>query len=363
MPITTVKSSMSFPEAGQIRKGGAKQKQVKNGREYETVGKDLGQALRLVVFEGRDSAYITAKLLDLYGGLTTDKPILCMLPFQRVSECWEVWNEAYSAGRMVMRADGEHYIRLIDPESGAMVVDDGQPYKPFNGEREIRYTRGDRQYVLPIKPTGRLKLFLPELERFVWFTLKTTSYYDAINLEAQLGAIQNLADSLNGGSCAGIRFYLYRTQKDVTWNKPDGTASRVTKWLLNVEVDPEWVKSAIGRLNQFALTGHGTAAALLPQPIIGTVDPDEPEHDEDEPEIIIPGEKQPNTEPGPGDVIFTLATKRPGLAGKTMREVAKLAPDVMAYLVSEDYLPSDREGIEIKRAATMLAEEGDDVPD
>lgn len=35
----------------------------------------------------------------------------------------------------------------------------------------------------------------------------------------------------------------------------------------------------------------------------------------------------------------------------------------MAYLVSEDYLPSDREGIEIKRAAIMLAEEGNDVPD
>lgn len=392
MPITTVKSSMSFPEAGQIRKGAPKEKREKNGRAYETVGKDLGQAVRFVVFEGRDSAFIAAKLLDLYG-LTSTKPILCMLPFAHVSDCWEVYNECYTGGRMVARADGERYIRFVNPATGTVEVDEGEPYRPYNGERSIEYDNKEgKHFVLPVKPVGKLKVFLPELERFVWFTVKTTSYYDAINLEAQLSAIQGLADTLNNGSCAGIRFYLYRMQKDVTWNKPDGTASRVPKWLLNVEVDPEWVKAAVARLSQFALTGQGTAAGLLPATIgtiSGTTDPDDDDdHDEagtppppeefdtkEYNQTIITGEWATETTSTISDldpefppvltpldsdeltwargVIYTLPSTK-GYQGKALAQIEKYDPDAIDFLAGEKFLPSTEEGILFKRAAMII---------
>jgi hypothetical protein len=256
-----------------IRKGAAKPQ----GKP----GADLNDRFRVVFAPGAED--IKADFLKLY---QTDTPerIRAMIPFPRVNAAWSWFNEAYQAGRMVAQAVDDRFLVYRDPLTGVYEVRDGEPFKAYTPGQHIIYEREGKRYDLPMKPSGRLHLWLPELGRMVFFTLKTTSYYDCMNISANLAAVQGIADALNHSNAAGIPLWIYRKKQSITWNKPDGTAARIDKWLVQIEVDPAYVKNAISRMSDYALTG-GTAVGLLPTgEIAGTEDPSLVDEEEDEPE-------------------------------------------------------------------------------
>jgi hypothetical protein len=201
---------------------------------------------------------------------------------------WDSWswaNEAYTAGRMVAKADDTHYLMKRDPLTGAYQVTDGEPWLAFEPGQSIVYQKGGKKIELKLRTVGRLRLFLPEMERLVQLTLKTTSYYDRLNIDGQLASIQSMANTLNHGNAAGIPLHIFRLEQEITWNKPDGSAQRVKKWLINIEADSEWVKAAVGRLSRFALTGEQITGLLQPptppaQTVMGKVEPEQEEVDE-----------------------------------------------------------------------------------
>ena len=265
----TIKSTASFPEVARIRKGSAQTQ--KDGKTQ--IGKDLGQKLRIAFEPGNEE--ISRRFEDLHGGFLVDR-IHAMIPFD-MSLCWSHGYEAYSSGGRVALVDDETetYVMLRNPVTFDYEVLDGQPFKKFTRGESIQYERNGKAVKLAIKPFSRLKLFLPELERFVFVLLQSTSFYDRENLKSQLAAIQMIADTVNHGSVSGIPFDIYRMPKSVLW-KSDTGAKRVEKWLLNIEIDPSWVSRATQRMGALAMS-----FGQLPILIEGTDDPDSDEDDEE----------------------------------------------------------------------------------
>lgn len=284
--LLNLKTSVQFPEIGRIRKGAPKEKRVKDGREYSTVGKDLQDKFRVVFAPGQQPS--VDKFIARYGSLTP-KDIVIMLPFNSIDAVWDASYTCYSAGRLVARADGEKFIYKVNPRNGELEVKDGEPFTPFHHGEAITYDGANgRRVVLPVRPTGLLRVFLPDLERMVQLALVTTSIYDILNISRQLNAIQMLAGGLNNGAIAGIPIVITRQPQEITWVKEGGEATRITKWLINLEAHPEWVAAAVARLRRQALPGQQETALLLPPaapaapPITTTVDPEHEDHGEAE---------------------------------------------------------------------------------
>ena len=281
--VTTIKQSVSFPEVATIRKGGAKvDKTRSDGSKYQSVGADLQDKFRVVFEPGTDD--LAKAFLAEYGSYEVSA-IRAMLPFPKVLESWRSYNEAYANGRMVAQADNDHYLMIRNPRTGEYLVKDGEPFTPFVPGKPFEYKgKDDKPMSLPVKPHSSLKLFLPytikmNSVRLVHFTLKTSSFYDSQNILNNLAAIQSVADTLNNGNAAGIPIILYRRLTDILWNHTDGTASREKKWLVYVEVSPEWTADAMRRFA--SLASGGSSTYMLPAP-------------QTQPAVINAGRNDPN---------------------------------------------------------------------
>lgn len=326
------KQSIAFPEVAILRKGSPKRKNKNGGYPEFIQGTDLGNVFRLAFLPGTDhhkqafeSIYCTKEfgaVKKVYGSDYAEPEgyevarLRCCVVTRSALDAWEWGNEAYNAGRLVARADDEKFLMMRDPTNGTFLVQDGEPYTPYTVGQTIDYKNAKGATVkLPIKTHGRLRLLLYNFGRMVYVTLKTTSFYDRLNITANLAAIQFLAETLNNGNAAGIPFYIYRRQQEVVWNKPDGSAQRVKKWVVNIEADPEWVASAMARLSRFAL-GDGGAPLSLPAPVeISTpIDPAQDGEDEAEPgqaEDIIEGEAEAEPQPEPEGEPFQTRPYKP----------------------------------------------------
>ena len=272
MPIIGLSDrGLSFPEIGQLRKGAAK-------TDPRKPGADLNY-FRVIFDEKEQEAAIA---FNRTYGLQPDS-IRIILPFNEIDRMWDAWLEAYTAGRMVARADGEKYIYLIDTSTGEMLVKNGidiktgQP-RPYVEGAPVGYYTSSSGKIEPVycKPSGRLKVIIPELVRAAYLTVLTTSIHDIANISDQLRAFQ----TLNGSRIAGIPLILRRRPKKISTPGPDGTRARRIKWLISIEADPEWVRRALQETKRLALPGNGLS---LPEPQIGPhsgveIDPDpEPE--------------------------------------------------------------------------------------
>lgn len=273
MPIKGLTDrGMGFPEIGTIRKGGAK--------TPTAPGRDL--TYFRVEFDERE-VEAANQFRQVYGA--EPKEINILLPFNEVGRNWDAWYEAYTAGRMVARADGEKYIYRVDTNSGEVIVKNGEPFMPFKeGEVIGRYkSQGGKVEDVVCKPAGRLKVVIPELQRMVYLTVLTGSIHDIIHLSEQLEALRHI----NNGQLAGIPMVLRRRPKKISTPKEDGTRARYTKWMLSIEADPDWVKRMLMQFKHLALPGNNLA--LLPPG----------EHDTDETEMPPDGdETEPGTEQG-----------------------------------------------------------------
>ena len=235
---------MSFPEIGQIRKGAPK---PENGRGP---GRDLDY-FRAEFAENEDKAENV--FVKVYGQEPHQLNIL--LPFDEIDRVWDAWLEAYTAGRMVARSDGEKFIYLVDTKTGEVLVRDGQPYKKYEPEKPAgTYTDGKgKEQPIFCKPTGRLKVVIPELQRLAYMTVLTTSVNDIANLSQQLEALKEI----NGGKLSGLPMVLKRRPKKISTPKPDGSRARYTKYMLSIEADPDWVRKKLVDVKRAALPGNG----------------------------------------------------------------------------------------------------------
>ena len=252
MPIKNLTNrGLAFPEIGQIRKGAPKDA---NGK----IGKDLNY-FRVTFDEAETEA--SEKFLKIYG--SEPQEINILLPFNDIGACWEAWLEAYTAGRMVARSDGEKFEYLLDTKTGEIKVTNGYPNVPYKqGQSVGTYTDGKgKVQEIFCSEVGRLKVVIPELQRLAYVTILTSSKHDIANIDSQLAGLKKI----NDGIISGIPMVLRRRPKKISTPKPDGTRVRYTKWMLSIEADPMWVQRKLSEINRFALPDD---VNLLPGEII-----------------------------------------------------------------------------------------------
>jgi len=222
----------AFPEIGSIRKGAPK------GEKQP--GADL-KYFRVEFDEREEQAALAFK--QVYRDQPTELNIL--FPFNEIERNFNAWREAYIAGALIHRCDGEQVWYEIDPKTGEKVVINGDPYQTCDGRLKCR-------------PTGRMKVIIPELKRLAYLVVHTTSIHDIVNLNSQLNALL----AINGGRLAGIPLKLRRRPVKIsTPSGENGKRARREKWLLSVEADPAWVIAKIESLKNGAMPALPVLAA------------------------------------------------------------------------------------------------------
>lgn len=246
-----------FPVIGQIRKGAPKTE--------NKPGADL-QYFRVTFDEKEETRY--AKFIGAYG--TTPNEINILLPFNEIDRVWSAWYEAYTAGRMVARSDGEYFTYLLDTKTGALLTANGEkiPHREIVGTYVNRKTGRDEP--IKMKPVGRLMVVIPELQSLAYLTVLTTSIHDIKNISEQLDAIYQLT----GGRIAGIPLVLRRRPKKISTPGANGERARYAKWLISIEADQEWTALKFAALNEAALPSVSSRLAL-PEPVATDTEPED----------------------------------------------------------------------------------------
>ncbi len=213
----------SFPQIGVIRKGAPKPKDAKRP------GADL-KHFRVVFDEEETEA--AEMFANTYG--PTPAEINILIPFDEIDRNWEAWREAYVAGAMIHRCDGEHVVYALDPKTGEVLVHSGrsvEAHQPVACDGLAK-----------CKPSGRLRVIVPELQRLAYLMVLTTSIHDIVNISKHLAAIKEL----NGGQLRGLPLMLRRRPKMIsTPSGPNGKRARREKWLMSIEADPKWVAAKL----------------------------------------------------------------------------------------------------------------------
>lgn len=231
---------MSFPEIGFIRKG-----KMGDNRPIDL------QYFRVEIAEPESQE----KFLALYGQEPTE--IRIMFPFNEIEKNWDAWLEAYTAGRMVARSDGEKMLFWVDTGTGEVIVQQAKDKSGMEVPTPANWVVGNYKNkngaTIPIKlgPVGRMKVIIPELERMAYLTVHTTSYHDIASLSSQLEGFK----TVNRGRLAGIPLILRRRPRMISTPdlKEKGKRVRREKWLLSIEADPEWVKKQLVYMSKSAL--------------------------------------------------------------------------------------------------------------
>lgn len=268
MPIKGLTDrAVAFPQIGSIRKGAAKDP-TKN-----QPGSDL-KYFRIDLDESEKEAL--ARLVKKYG----DKPndIAIIMPFDTIDQVWDAWREAYTAGALIHRCDGEYVQYAINPTTGERIVTNGVD---ANGQRVKCNLKDNQNRSARCKPTGRLNVVIPELERLAYLVVHTTSIHDILNISRQLDAIK----SINGGHIAGIPLVLRRRAVKISTPSGDnGKRARREKWLISIEADPSWVSAKIGAMKLAVMPSADLLKIEAPDsgPDLGRLDEYDDTESEDE---------------------------------------------------------------------------------
>lgn len=192
----------SFPQIGVLRKGAPK------------TGNKPGEDLRHFRFDTDDT-----RAAEMFRGAYGNEPteINIYFAYQTPEENFHAWQEEYSKSSLKHRCDGQTAVLWLDERTGKY----SQVPKPCPGG---------------CKPTGRLLVIVPELQRFAYVVVGTTSIHDIMRVTQNLEALYAMR-----GDLRGIPFVLRRTPEMISTPTSDGGRARREKWLLSVEALPEWV--------------------------------------------------------------------------------------------------------------------------
>lgn len=269
MPIKGLTDrGVAFPQIGNIRKGAKKTDPKRPGQELPY--------FRVEIDEREVAA--AKKFAAIYpDGKPTD--IVVVLPFDDVERCWHAWREAYTAGALQHRCDGEYINYAINPKTGEVVVRNWR-----NAQDEM--VRCERINLADAtkrcKPTGRLHVIIPQLERLAYFVVHTTSIWDIARISEQLAAIREM----NGGHIAGIPLVLRRRPVEISTpgdgdqeSKFSGKRVRRIKHMISVEADPEWVSAKLTAMRNASLPRFESVPQIQAPLAIADIDDDDTEED------------------------------------------------------------------------------------
>lgn len=221
MPIRNLTDRpAAFPRIGELRKGAPKDKDGKRP------GADL-KYFRFTPTDPKDTALLTS-----FNSAVAEKPTLIyvLLPYQKPEDNLEAWQEAWTAGSLQHRCDGVTVVLELDKAGKHFILNSGTPCPGG------------------CKATGRLSVIVPALKRAGIVTVLTTSKNDLLNLSRSLDAAYQLR-----GDLRGIPFALSRVPRMISTPSADGKRARREKWLLNLEIAPQWFERELARLQVSAL--------------------------------------------------------------------------------------------------------------
>ena len=211
MPIKGLTDGTSLPQIGFLRKGAPKEP----GRP--------GQDLDYFRFEAlsEEDTHLYDQWGDVYG--SKPKRIEVEMPYATADECFDAWMEAYTAGAMQRRCDGEQ-----------IVLDRGA-----DGQID-RSTRPCESPACECQRAGRLFLLLPIFDRLGTVVLTTSSVHDIRNLSGSLRRYEAMARK-HSADLRGIPFWLERYPREISTPGKDGKRVRRTKYLVRLEPAENWV--------------------------------------------------------------------------------------------------------------------------
>ena len=252
----------SFPQIGTLRKGAPKVDE-----------KRPGQDLKHFRFDS-DDADAAERFRTVYGDEPTS--IRVFLPFRTAAENFEAWQEHWTAGALQHRCDGEMCVLWLTPRNTYSQEAKPCPHRDAPKDERNR-----------CKPTGRLKVIIPELRRLAYVTVLTSSLHDIMGLTGQLEAIESMR-----GDLRGIPMILRRQPREIsTPSGTDGKRRRLEKWLLSIEAAPTWVDLQLQAQEQAALPAP---VKLLPAPPADPITGEVWDADEEDDAVPAP---EPPTQP------------------------------------------------------------------
>jgi hypothetical protein len=235
MPIIGMTDkAASFPQIGVLRKGAPKPQ----------TGNKPGADLQYFRFD-TDDTRAADMFATAYGKEPTE--INIYFAYQTPEENFQAWKEEYSKSSLIHRCDGQNAVLWLDTKTNKY----SQVPKPCPGN---------------CKPTGRLFVIVPELQRFAYVVVGTTSIHDIMRITQNLEALYAMR-----GDLRGIPFVLRRTPEMISTPNTDGSRARREKWLLSIEALPEWValqlqstrQQALGRPSPLMLTVNAETGEIV----------------------------------------------------------------------------------------------------
>ena len=292
----------TFPRIGILRKGGPKRTIEKNGKQIEVVGSDLQDHFRF----DTDDREASAAFAGAYG----EKPnnIRCTFFYRTAAENFEAWQEHHSAGALKHRCDGQTCVLHL-------LADGSYSHEPISCPSIALKAKDPKINKMHLcRPVGRIKIFIPELNRMAYVMVATTSINDILELQGNLEA----AEAMHG-DLRGIEFVLSRRARKVSTPSEGGQRRRVDKWLLSLEPSPSWVRLQLAAMQQAARLASANVPTLALPAAGGTggasyVNPETGEvfdGDDDEPDEL-PAEESPT--PVDAVALDTAAKPAPELA-------------------------------------------------
>jgi hypothetical protein len=198
----------------------------------------------------------------------TDKPVdlRIYLPFDDIDSNFPAYHQYWVASALVCRGDGESIQYAINPQTGKIIVRDGVAIDDFESSTpdsgKMSFRPGDRiecpgmshhlyTKCQMCKPNAMLIVLLRDIPRLAYYQVATTSIHNIVNLTEQMTYIKQTI-----GRLQGVPFILKLRPQKISVPTQDGKRQRVEKYLMSLEVDPEWVKKLMDTQDRLADPAH-----------------------------------------------------------------------------------------------------------
>lgn len=182
----------------------------------------------------------------------TDKPreLRIWFPFNDIDQVFPAYHQLWSASSLICRGDGERIEYAINPQSGKPIIRDGLAIDDFK-TKDGDFKRGEfmacpgNEHGLysrceACKPNAMLIVLLRDVPRLAYYQISTTSIHNIIELTEQMNYI---SDPKNVGKLQGVPFILKLQEREISApSGKDGQRRRVKRFLLSLEVDPDYYK-------------------------------------------------------------------------------------------------------------------------
>lgn len=287
-----------FEDLGKLFKGAPKEKKTRSdGTSYETFGKELNYWR----FES-DREDIAEAFFNAFGATPRELPVY--LPFPTAAENLQTCKEAYTAGGIQHRCDGEVCSLWLDPKTNTYKT---TPIPcPTLTMDEAKAKRDG------CKPLARLFVFIPALGELGLVTMETHSINDIVNLDSRLPAFESLPQCALGD----IPFTLYRYEASISTPR-DGKRVHVKKWLVGIRPDSEWAGKYLTERQQLLLS-----PSITQQPLALTAGSDAVEYEEEGEEVIHEAE-----------IVHPEEPKHPAPKAATNGARSKFGKQILALMV------------------------------